>query len=295
MCLYEGYRYRKDRTNGDNSVCWHCVHSTSKCSGKVKVNADGRVGPTTPHNHAPDEASNEVEKIKAGIRDRAVNTVEKPRQIIMQCTAGKTQEAKSAMPRYVAITRTIHRKRKLKELAVPTPHSLQEITLPATLMVTASDENFLLWDSGDADEHRILMFGTERNLQVLNEHRHWFIDGTFKVAPTLYYPLFTIHALIDHSALPMIYVLLPSKEEDYVRVFLKLLHLKPTIAPESLLADFEKALLNAAAQVFTTTMMAGCFFHLGQCLWRRIQEEGLATWHRCIRKTKTSASMPRCY
>ena len=54
---------------------------------------------------------------------------------------------------------------------------------------------------GAEDEARVLMFGTTGNRNLLQQYDHWFIDGTFKVAPVLFAHLFTIHALIDNSAL----------------------------------------------------------------------------------------------
>ena len=51
---------------------------------------------------------------------------------------------------------------------------------------------------------------------MLANNRHWFADGTFKVAPHLFYQMHTIHAIHEHSVLPMVYVLMQSKgAEDY--------------------------------------------------------------------------------
>jgi len=52
------------------------------------------------------------------------------------------------------------------------------------------------------------------------------------------------------------------------------------LAPSSILLDFEKATLQAAVNVFPGASLAGCLFHLGQCLWCRIQNEGLANNYR---------------
>jgi hypothetical protein len=50
------------------------------------------------------------------------------------------------------------------------------------------------------------MFGTARNIALLNEFPHWCVDGTFKVAPQFFTQVYTVHALINNRALPMIYV-----------------------------------------------------------------------------------------
>jgi hypothetical protein len=140
----------------------------------------------TPHNHAPDGALNDEERAKAEIRDRASNSVEKPRQVVINCTTGLSDEAAVLMPKYSASQRTIERKRKLEGVQMPAPSALRDIAILAPLMLTHRNEDFLLWDSGTEDASRIIMFGTRGNLQVLEDNPHWFIDGTFKVAPTLF-------------------------------------------------------------------------------------------------------------
>jgi hypothetical protein len=50
------------------------------------------------------------------------------------------------------------------------------------------------------------MFGTARNIALLNEFPHWCVDGTFKVAPQFFTQVYTVHALINNRALPMIRV-----------------------------------------------------------------------------------------
>ena len=121
------------------------------------------------------------------------------------------------------------------------------------------------------------MFGTMANLNLLQQHDHWLIDGTFKVAPTIFCQVFTIHALIDGSAYPLVYILLPDKsEESYTRVLRKLKELHPSLNPASIMSDYEKASQNACANVFSEARLVGCLFHLGQNLWRKVQDFNLA-------------------
>jgi len=70
------------------------------------------------------------------------------------------------------------------------------------------------------------------------------------------------------------------RQMDYERVFGKLLESRSTLALSSNLLDFEKATLQAAVNVFPGATIAGCLFHLGQSLWSRIQNEGLANNYR---------------
>ena len=103
----------------------------------------------------------------------------------------------------------------------------------------------------------------------------------------MYTQVFTIHALINNSAYPLVYVLLPEKtEHGYERVMRKILELHPGLNPGSIIADFEKASLNACETVFPGARLAGCFFHLGQCLWRKVQEFHLAEAYRADKNVR---------
>lgn len=288
--LYEGYRYRRDKLNQDGSSSWRCVKR--ECAGRLKKHTDGTIRKSTEHTHAPDTARNETEKIKATIRERAANGVEKPRQIILNSTTAVSLEAANLLPTYSASQRTIERKRKRNDVDNPRPHSVHDITLPDTLKVTTRSENFLLWDSGDQDENRLFMFGTSANLQLLQQYSHWFMDGTFKVSPDVFLQVFTIHALIDNRSIPLIYVLMRTKAQvDYERVFRKLLELRPSLTPTSVLIDFEIATMNALSIMFPNATILGCLFHLGQSLWRRIQNEGLSNAYRDDENVKLYSKM----
>jgi len=40
------------------------------------------------------------------------------------------------------------------------------------------------------------MFGTRHNVSLLEQNMHWFVDGTFKVSPSIFYQVFTIHVKV---------------------------------------------------------------------------------------------------
>jgi hypothetical protein len=113
-------------------------------------------------------------------------------------------------------------------------------------------------------------------LQVLLDAEDWFCDGTFKTVPQLYTQLFTVHALIQHQVIPCIYALLPNKTQ---RTYEKLLHalngIVAPLNPQTILIDFEKAAQNAFHVVFPNALIKGCFFHLCQNIYRKVQSSGL--------------------
>ena len=47
--------------------------------------------------------------------------------------------------------------------------------------------------------------------------------------------------------------------------------------PRRILIDFEEGAIEAFSFFFPSTTIIGCFFHFGQCLWRKFNELGLKT------------------
>ncbi|XP_060882085.1 uncharacterized protein LOC132953747 [Metopolophium dirhodum] len=73
----------------------------------------------------------------------------------------------------------------------------------------------------------------------------------------------------------LIFALLPNKTETtYVNFYNALKTLNESLNPKSIMVDFEKAAINAIQSVFTNTSVRGCFFHLSQSIWRRLQNLG---------------------
>ncbi|KAF0708394.1 Uncharacterized protein FWK35_00036338 [Aphis craccivora] len=50
---------------------------------------------------------------------------------------------------------------------------------------------------------------------------------------------------------------------------------EPDLNPNSIIIDFEQPFILAFKDVFPNAEIKGCFFHFQQCLWRKIQENGL--------------------
>lgn len=109
------------------------------------------------------------------------------------------------------------------------------------------------------------------------------MDGTFKTVPNLFYQLYTIHAPVGQlHSVPLVYVLMTSKKEELYKLMLQELsdfaaenHIE--LCPEVIITDLELAAINASKHEFPTTTNKACNFHLGQCIWRKIQSLGYAS------------------
>lgn len=63
----------------------------------------------------------------------------------------------------------------------------------------------MAYDIGINDPKRILFFSSEKGLDDLERFEHWACDGTFKVCPTLWYQLVTIHVIRGGVGVPRLF------------------------------------------------------------------------------------------
>jgi hypothetical protein len=128
----------------------------------------------------------------------------------------------------------------------------------------------LIFDSGINDSNRFVIYGTENNIKYLKMARVWFGDKTFHTCPSPFLQFYTFHAYIFGIYHPLIYILIMHKNfETYNALLIKLK--ESNIIPENSKLDSEQAALKASKKVFENVCVYGCNFHLGQAVWRRIQ------------------------
>lgn len=82
------------------------------------------------------------------------------------------------------------------------PKTLNEPHCTKENCTTGRGGFFLLHDSAlndETSESRLVLFGTRKNLDVLQKCDLIAVDGTFEIAPQLFYELFTIHGEFLHA------------------------------------------------------------------------------------------------
>ena len=132
-------------------------------------------------------------------------------------------------------------------------------------------------DSGFGDQDRIIVFSSPKMRSLLPECNSLYADDTFKIVPDHFLQHYTLHVEKDGFLFPCAYALMTSKsEENYNRLFRKLLEFEPALNPAATMVDFEKAAINAFEEIFIA-VVSGCFSHLSQNVYRKIQSEGLVT------------------
>ena len=275
-----GFFYDKQRKVGD-VVHWQC-EQRSICKARIFTKDSDIVRRCNEHLHGPDEEIITGYETKSGIKRRAEVTQDCTHQIVGESLLTVSEGTAAKLPKLNSLKRSIQRQRQ-RVLAAPTqPPSLFELEIPMDYRSTAKGEMFLLYDSGPESE-RILIFGTGKNIDMLKCSQHWLADGTFKTAPILFQQVYVIHALrggpnplLDGHLLPSLFILLPNKTQvTYTRMWEQVNLICPHAQPLCMLMDFEKAAINSFQQVWQNTEVKGCFFHLTQNVWRKVQGIGL--------------------
>ena len=86
---------------------------------------------------------------------------------------------------------------------------------------------------------------------------------------------YSIHGFVHNSVQPLVYVLLPGRSKAvYVNMIGQIENLVEGFNPSDVICDFEVAFINAVRNEIPGTSITGCFLHLCQSIWRKIQGLG---------------------
>lgn len=197
--LLGGFRYVYERKNVESDTFyWKCCeYNANKCKARLNTCGSSFSLRGVEHNHPPSPAKCEGKKVLGVLKTKALNSSEVPKSVIATVTAAVSPSVAALLPSVDQMKRTIQRIREKENCPAPLPTSLEEMQIPDSLLKTLTGNKFLLYDSGPTNK-RILMFSTHRNLEALGKSDQWFADGTFKVAPSLFYQvrnIFTSHML----------------------------------------------------------------------------------------------------
>lgn len=191
--------------------------------------------------------------------------------------------------------------RRLKKGNNPTePASISTIPHPLPVQYTKTspedDRQFLIYDNG-SESNRVLVFSSDIGLQLLAEADTWFMDGTHSTCPTQFQQLFSVRVPLGNSHVSAVYALLPSKlqstyEECLTSILDTCLQNNQRPNPSTVVIDYEVAIHNAVRSVVSPNIrIQGCFYHLTQSTWRRVQAEGLQSRYADDEETRDSVGM----
>ncbi|XP_018495154.1 uncharacterized protein LOC108864296 [Galendromus occidentalis] len=152
-----------------------------------------------------------------------------------------------------------------------TPQDRASISIPDEYTMyekePGSFEKFLIGDTGEGDQRRILLFGREAVGDWIGYSRKAYVDGTFSLSPPCFYQIVAILAERNNFVIPVCYALLPDKSQaTYARMIGLICQAWPSFNPAVISTDYEKGLINSFIAAFPEAQIHGCLFHLVQNL-----------------------------
>lgn len=280
LLIVNKYCYGSCKELQNGSFSWRCTHDKCKLLIHTIGNDHKVLDIMGQHNHGP-LSENEVSRrcISSSAKRKATDDLcEKPAKIMHLAIAETPRVLKNIRVRDVGYVRKNMYNARRKALP-PLPKTRDEAiqNLLSMQIQTLANEPFL--EIVDEDSS-IVVFTTVTNLRELCKIVRLFIDGTFDYAPKLWYQFFTIHAIDNEHYIPLVFCLLPNKEQStYERLF-ELLKMRCRLyglnfAPTTVVTDFEIGMQNAVRIAWPGVELLACRFHITQAWYRKIQMLGL--------------------
>ena len=276
--LYRGFEYVRECTNVNGSKSWRCrMYQKMKCKARVVTRGSTIVSETQPdHTHSGNIATSLARRAVGQMKDEMANELATPRSSQAAVAAGLDDNVLMALPERARLYRTLARSRQRIAQVATGGASMMPVPIDRQFTIPEQFQEMVLYDSGPGDD-RIIIFGCHQLLDGLARADFWQADGTFKVVPSLFFQLYSIHFNFGLGMNPAaLYCLLPNKTgATYTRVLQEIGRIIPLAAPRKILVDFEKATMNAFAAAYPNATITGCYFHLCQSVIRKVNEVGL--------------------
>ncbi|KAL4120030.1 hypothetical protein QTP88_012776 [Uroleucon formosanum] len=277
-CIFteNGFIYLFDKLSSDShKKCWRCKYKR-ECKARVHTGIDSLEVPKRINEHTHDSEAAKVEAMVVinRLKNRVTETMKPTSTVIKECISGLSEAAKSAISRSQALKKAVRRKRKEIQVSPNAPQDLLTLEIPDSFKVyspsTGLIEPFLLDGSGPGVDC-ISIFGRNRSLDILYNSKVWYRDGTFKIAPGIFSQVFVILAKALGGVHPLIYTLLPNKQEKtYTPLFKMLNQLKSGLNPTSIFCDFEQAILKSIKTEYPNTEIYGYLYHFSRNVYKNI-------------------------
>ena len=158
--IHEGYMYVFQK-NLANDVTWECEkRRRGECKAKIKLDKAGNfLERINNHTHARFETKCEIAKVRANIKRRATETQD-PAQVGTELR-GTSESAAINLPVLHHIRRNIWLQRQGNQ-QLPSPANREDVPeVPLQYQRSYTDEQFLIFNSGQGDADRIFIFETK--------------------------------------------------------------------------------------------------------------------------------------
>uniref|UniRef100_A0A914HQ83 MULE transposase domain-containing protein n=1 Tax=Globodera rostochiensis TaxID=31243 RepID=A0A914HQ83_GLORO len=289
---HEGHLYTFAKMSADGTTkFWRCEfkNNDNKCKGRAWTDLNDQfLLLATPHTCPANATRVETQRVTTAIKRRAIATLEPPAIIRSEALQNVPSPVGVCVPKEAA-KKLIKRARHEVNAPPAVPPNLQQLLIPPVYQTyqptDGEEEQFLLADSGayfeagNENPQRILIFGRHSFGRWADRMQECYGDGTFSLAPPLFYQIYTILARRGNWTIVVCHCLLTSKSQStYERMFSLIRQTWPNFAPTSFSIDFEMATSNAITSVFPECQIRYCFFHFVRNLQKKVKELNL--WQR---------------
>lgn len=276
--IYRGFEYWSKRENVCATTSWRCCKfQRLHCKATVVTSGSRIVSEKqNEHTHEGNVATSLARRAVGEMKEKMEELGATPSSSQAAVGATVSDDVLMALPKRALVTRTLQRHRQKLVAGKNGWSQLPPVPVDLTFSIPDRFKEMVQMDSGPGD-NRIILMGCSELLDGLARAEVWLADGTFKVVPSLYFQLYSIHFSFGSGINPAaLYCLLNNKTAETYRIVLsELKKLIPLAAPRTILVDFERAAMNAFHDAFPAATVTGCYFHLNQSVIRKVNEVGL--------------------
>lgn len=276
--IYRNFEYVKVRENKNGEIYWRCkMYQIYKCNAHLKTLQDRIVSnKDEEHTHQGNTSTSMARLAVAQMKEKMCETSATPAAVVGLVSRQLDDHILQALPKPSSLARSLQRHRKAAlannddGAVLPPPPADTNFDVPQRF------SDLILYDSGK-DGNRVIIFGSHDLLDGLARAKLWLADGTFKVVPSIFFQLYTIHFELVPGINPVaVYCLVTNKERATYGIILNQLKiLIPAANPERILLDFETAAMSAFEAAYPNAAISGCYFHLCQSVLRKMNEVGM--------------------
>jgi hypothetical protein len=223
------------------------------------------------HNHSSNILKSQAVILRNKIKIKALETTEKTNSILNTSLKGFNTNLHIHLPKIKNLMSDCSKVRRRN--LIPSPDIKEEV-LNNYFKKTINDDKFLLAERNDVPGSKVLIYTTYLNMIHLENSSVFVCDGTFYSCPKEYEQLYTIQGWVKGKFYPFIFCFMEKRDKESYEYIFKTIktHLKK--APENIVVDFEMAAISSLHSNFKETRINGCFFHMTQIIWRKIQASG---------------------
>ncbi|PIC41550.1 hypothetical protein B9Z55_008930 [Caenorhabditis nigoni] len=271
---HNGFAMRHVNYQSNGSEWLHCTERKSiiNCLATAR-RTNGVITMVSEHSgHDPDDGIVAAKILRKEIKESAETTDMTPRDLIHKARVDHGVRATVIAGSTSSLVRMVHRARDEKCVdtdAVDAPVPVFQ----GKMLLDDEKQQFLLFDEHcPANNRRHVAFGSRLGLEVLEKSDTILTDGTFSVAQPPFGQLWSIHAEFGDSTVPVVHVLMSSRQiVDYTFVLNKLKLIAPRWNPSDYLGDLEIGQARAISDAFSNIRQNFCYFHLIQSWYRKIK------------------------